>query len=171
MKSLGLEVSDSSRADRLHVYRIPAPDEDESPEPILANLVREMEALPVSTRFIVVDAITDLVNSTSEDAVIAFFTACRRMCNRGKAVVVVIHSYAFATNAETFKRIHSVWDGHLSLWSETVGGKAVRTVEVRGVNSSVNSVNSNEVDTNNTVTFEVVPNLGMRVLSISRGRV
>jgi flagellar protein FlaH len=163
MRSLGLDVSDPSLTGRLHVQRIPEPDEDESPEPILADLVREMEALPVTIKFIVVDAITDLVNSTSEDAVIAFFTACRRMCNRGKTVVVVIHSYAFAANAGTFKRIHSVWDGHLSLWSETVGGKAVRTVEVQRVNSK-------EVDDNNTVTFEVVPNLGMRVLPVSRGR-
>ena len=163
MRSLGLDLSEPSLAHRLHVHRIPEPDDDESSEPILADLVREMEALPDTIQFIVVDAITDLVNSTSENAVMAFFTACRRMCNRGRTVVVVIHSYAFAANAQTFKQIHSVWDGHLSLWSETVAGKAVRTVEVRKVNSS-------EVDDNNTVTFEVVPNLGMRVLPVSRGR-
>lgn len=159
MSSLGLSVSLHLHGDRLKILGVAAPRKGETSEPLLEGLAETMEALPAACKLIVVDTITGLASTSGESAVIAFFTACRRMCNQGRTVVVVIHSYAFGS--EMFTRLHDLCDGHLHLRSETVGGKAVKTVEVRKVNSS-------DLGDNNTVSFEVVANLGMKVLPISR---
>jgi flagellar protein FlaH len=159
MNSLGLNVYAHLHDDRLKVLGLPEPKTGESTEPLLGRLAKTMEALPASCKLIVVDSITGLVSSSGENAVIAFFTACRQMCNQGRTVVVAIHSYAFGS--EMFTRLHDLCDSHLHLRSETFGGKAVKTVEVRKVNSS-------DLDDNNMVSFEVVANLGMKVLPISR---
>ncbi|MBM3941532.1 MAG: response regulator [SAR202 cluster bacterium] len=159
MSSLGLDVSAHLRSGRLQVYGVPEPKEGESPEPLLASLAQAMEALPVRQKFIVVDSITDLAGSSSESAVIAFFTSCRRMSNKGRTVLVSIHSYAFG--AEMFNRLRSLCDGYLSLRSETVAAKAVKTLEVR-------KMKANDLTTNNTVSVEIVPLTGMKLLPISR---
>jgi flagellar protein FlaH len=159
MNSLALDVAEHLYGDRLKILGVPVPKKGEKSEPLLEGLAETMEALPTRYKFIVVDAITGLASTSGESAVIAFFTACRRMCNQGRTVVVAIHSYAFGS--EMFTRLHDLCDSHLHLRSETFGGKAVKTVEVRKVNSS-------DLDDNNMVSFEVVANLGMKVLPISR---
>jgi archaellum biogenesis ATPase FlaH len=63
-----------------------------------------------------------------------------------------------------FDRLRALCDTYLYLRSETLMGKPVKTVEVRKVNSS-------NLDNNNLVSFTVVPNLGMKVLPISKTRV
>ncbi|HLF04763.1 MAG TPA: ATPase domain-containing protein, partial [Dehalococcoidia bacterium] len=161
MASLALDVSGHMRGDRLRVFAVPEAKEGESVEPILGGLIQVMEALPVRCKLIVVDAITDLAGSSPESAVIAFFTACRRICSKGRTVVVSIHSYAFGS--EMFTRLRALCDSYLYLRSETFGGKAVKTLEVR-------KVNSNNVDNNNEVSFEVVPNMGMKLLPISKAK-
>ncbi|HLF04767.1 MAG TPA: response regulator [Dehalococcoidia bacterium] len=159
MNSLALDVAEHLYGERLKVLSVPAPKKGEAGGPLLEGLAETMEALPARYKFIEVDTITGLASAGGESAVIAFFTACRGMCNQGRTVVAVIHSYAFGS--EMFTRLHDLCDGHLRVRSETVGGKAVKTVEVRKINSS-------DLDDNNMVSFEVVPNMGMKVLPISR---
>jgi flagellar protein FlaH len=161
MKSLNLDISGHLRNNRFHVFGVPEPKEGESAEPLLAGLSQTIENLPVRCKFVVVDSITDLAGSSPESAVIAFFTSCRRICNKGRTVLVSIHTYAFG--AEMFTRLRSLCDNYFFMRSETMGGKAMKTVEVR-------KVNSNNVENNNMISFEVVANMGMKVLPISRAK-
>ena len=162
MTSLGLNVRAHLRNDHLRVFSLPESKEGENPEPLLVDLVRTMEALPDSCKFIVVDSITNLASPSSESAVIAFFTVCRRLCNKGRTVLIAIHSHAF--EPVMFDRLRALCDTYLYLRSETLMGKTIKTVEVRKVNFS-------DLDNNNTVSFTVVPNVGMKVMPISRTRV
>jgi flagellar protein FlaH len=162
MNSLGLNVLAHFRSDHLKMSGMSEPKEGEGTEPLLGDLVRTMEALPDGCKFIVVDSITNLASPSSESAVIAFFTACRRMCNKGRTVLVAIHSHAFGP--VMFDRLSALCDTYLHLRSETLGGKPVKTVEVRKVNSS-------NLENNNSVSFTVVPNVGMKVMPISRTKV
>jgi flagellar protein FlaH len=162
INSLGLDLTAHLRANRLKVFGVPEPQEGENPEPLLAALAQAMERLPASCRLVVVDAVSDLAGSSPESAVIAFFTSCRRISNKGRTVVISAHTHAFG--AEMFTRLRALCDNYLLLKSETVGAKAVKTVEVR-------KLNSNNQENNNTLSFEVVPGMGMKVLPVARARV
>ncbi len=60
-----------------------------------------------------------------------------------------------------FTRLRNLCDGYLTLSSEQMQGKSVRTLEV-------NKINTTDLKRNNTVTFVVEPEIGMRVIPLSR---
>ncbi len=162
MNSLGLNVLAHLHGDRLTVLSMAQPQERGRAEAMLESLAQTMEALPASYKFVVVDAITGLAGAGVESSVIAFFAACRRMCSLGKTVLVAVDSHAFGF--DMFTRLHALSDNYLYVRSEMLGGRPMKTVEVRKVAAS-------NLEDNNMVSFEVVPDIGMRVLPISRVKV
>jgi flagellar protein FlaH len=161
MKSLNLNITEELHGDRLRIFGLPELKAGADAGQVLSALASAIESLPGRCKFVVVDAITDLAGSSPESAVIGFFTACLRICSTGRTVVVSVHSYAFGS--EMFTRLRALSDNYLFLRSETMGGKAMKTVEVR-------KVNCNNLDTNNQVSFEVVANMGMKVLPINKAK-
>jgi flagellar protein FlaH len=161
MNSLGMNVLGHLHSGRLTVLSLPDPKERERAEPMLDALAQTLQELPSDCEFVVVDALTGLAAPSSEGAVIGFFTSCRRICSKGKTILVSVHSHAFS--ADMFTRLHALSDTYISMRSESLGGKQMKTVEVRKVGGS-------DLEDNNMVSFEVVPNLGMRVLPISRAK-
>ncbi len=161
MNSLGLNVQGHLHGDRLKVLRTPEARERERAEPLLEGLAQTMEELPPSCKFVVVDSIPGLASSGTESAVMEFFSACRRMCNKGRTVVVAVHSHALSV--DMLSGLRALSDTYIRTRSEALGGRLMKTVEVRKANSS-------NLEENNMVSFEVVPNTGIRVLPISRAR-
>ena len=159
MSSIGLGVSHHLRKNQLRIHSVPEPTEDEKPEVLLNQLSQSMERLSRGARFIVVDSLTDLAGSCPEQAVIAFFSSCRRLGNQGRTIFVSIHSYAFGS--EMFTRLRSLCDGYITLGSEQVRGKSVRTLEI-------NKIGTVEQNRDNMVSFVVEPEVGMRLIPFNR---
>ena len=63
-----------------------------------------------------------------------------------------------------FARLGTLCDSYLSLRSEKVREKAVRTLEVRKVNTT-------ELSWDNTISFVAEPNVGMHVIPFSKTKV
>lgn len=161
MASIGLDVSKHLRTQKLGVYGVPEAGQGEDAGPLLAELALSIERLSLGSQFIVIDSLTDLAGSAPQQAVIAFFTNCRRMSAQGRTIFVAIHPYAFG--AEMFTRLRSLCDGYLSLNSEQMMGKMLRGLEV-------NKIKSIELTDGTTVSFTVEREVGMRMLPVSKVR-
>ena len=161
MKSIGLDVSQYHQKARLRIQYVPDQSESEKPEVLLNQLSQDMERLSKEVQFIIVDSITDLAGSCPEQAVIAFFSSCRRLGNQGQTILVSVHSYAFGS--EMLARLHALCDGYLLLGSEELKGKSVRTLEIKKINTT-------EKTRDNMVAFVVEPEIGMRRIPISRAQ-
>ena len=161
MKSIGLDVSQYHQKARLRIQYVPDQSESEKPEVLLNQLSQDMERLSKEVQFIIVDSITDLAGSCPEQAVIAFFSSCRRLGNQGQTILVSVHSYAFGS--EMLARLHALCDGYLLLGSEELKGKSVRTLEIKKINTT-------EKTRDNMVAFVVEPEIGMRLIPMSRAQ-
>ena len=159
MSSIGLGVSEHLRKNQLRIHSVPEPTEDEKPEVLLNQLSQSMERLSRGARFIVVDSLTDLAGSCPEQSVIAFFSSCRRLGNQGRTIFISIHSYAFGS--EMFTRLRTLCDGYITLGSEQVRGKSVRTLEV-------NKIGTVDQNRDNMVSFVVEPEIGMRLIPLNK---
>ena len=102
MESIGLEVSEYL-PDQLQIYSLPERSEDETPELLLATVVRHLRQLTQECEFIILDAITELAAPSEDRAVIDFFISCKNICTRDKTIAIALDSYAFG--AEMFSRL------------------------------------------------------------------
>jgi archaellum biogenesis ATPase FlaH/DNA-binding response OmpR family regulator len=161
MASVGLDISRYISRNKITVYPVPEVTEGEDPATLLNSLSQAIEGLSRGAQFIVVDSITDLAGSCPEQAVIGFFSACRRLGNNGRTIFVAVHSYAFGS--EMFARLRTLCDGYLTLGSEQVRGKNVRTLEV-------NKINTTELNRDNTVAFVVEPDIGIRLIPLNKSK-
>ena len=162
MTSLGLNVSEHIRSQKLGLFGVPEATQGEEAEPLLAELGLAIERLSLGAQFIAIDSLTDLAGFCSPQAVMAFFTKCRRLGNMGRTIFIVIDSYAFDT--EMFTRLRSLCDGYFTLGSEMMQGKQLRVLEV-------NKINTTELQNANALSFEVDPGVGMRLTPISKVKV
>ena len=160
MASIGLDTGLFLDDGSLQIYPVPDPVEGDS-APMLAQLSLAIEQLAQDSQFIVVDSITDLAGSCTEQNVIAFFSAGRRLTNQGKTVMMSIHNYVFSS--DMFSRLRNLCDGYFTLNSEKVMGRPMRTLEI-------NKINTTELVTENLVSFVVEPEIGMRVVPLSRSK-
>ena len=163
MGSLGLDVSDYVREDMLRIHPIGDAEVDgthansDEPEHLMAALAQGIQRLDSQYDIIVVDAITNLASYSQDKTIIGFFSACKYMCNEGRTVILVAHSYAF--DERMLIRLRALCDAHLSLRVERVGAKLAKMLEVYKIHNAM-------LSTGNVVSFEVEPGIGMRVIPI-----
>jgi len=162
MNSIGLDLTKCPKGAQLTVEPLEEPLPDEDGDPLLAALIQTMESLPGNMEVIIVDAITNLASYSGERSVLGFFSACKRMCGKGKTIIVVAHSATFDERMAV--RLRALCDGYLSLRVENVGEKLMNTLEVRKILNA-------ERATGNVIFFEVEPGMGIRVNPFSRARV
>ena len=161
MASIGLETAIFSTNGLLQIFPVPDPVEGEDSAPMLNQLSLAIEQLAPDSQFIVIDSMTDLAGSCTEQNVIAFFSAGLRLTNQGKTVMISIHNYVFGS--DMFSRLRNLCDGYFALNSEQVMGRPMRTLEI-------NKINTTELITENLVSFVVEPEVGMRVVPLSRSK-
>lgn len=158
MESLGLDILDHLLLGRLKVY---------SAESSQMGSGGAFEAIfTIANRFpehsvIVVDSLTAVIAYASPESVISYFEGCKLLCDHGRTIVNVAHSYAF--NEESLARLRSVCDAHLRLRIEEMGDKLVKVLEVAKVRGA-------DKTNGNLVSFEVAPGVGMRVMPLSRAK-
>ena len=91
-----------------------------------------------------------------------FFSACKNLCDRGRTILLVAHSYAF--DEEALSRSRSLCDAHFRLRLEQMGDRLVKILEVLKVRGA-------DRPTGDIVTFEVEPKVGMRIIPMSKAKV
>ena len=161
MGSLNLGVIDHFLVDRLRVYPLQISSKDVNPEEAFARLSRHAQALPEAFRVIIVDSVTNLVSHSNETSIIDFFIGFKEMCDQGRTVFMVVHSYAF--DERMLIRVRSLCDAHLKLRLEEVGERLVKMLEVSKVRNA-------ERTTGNVISFEVEPGMGMRIIPITKAK-
>jgi flagellar protein FlaH len=162
MGSIGINVSEYLRDDRLAIFPVQEPIRGEDSGSMLAALALDMDSLPKKTKFVIVDSVTNLAGSTQEQEILSFFTALRRQCARGRTIAVVSHSYAFADGL--FVRLRDLCDADFRLRTSKIRAKLLRTLEVMKGNGI-------DLDRDNMVVFEVEAGSGIRVIPFSRAKV
>ena len=153
MTSVGLDVSEYLEADALRIYPLAVPTQDTEAESLVAELLQGMERLPKRYRTIIVDAITNLGVYCQEQTIMAFFSSCKRLCNDGFTIILVVHSSTFEESM--FIRLRALCDVHFKLCVANFAGRLVKTLEVCKVHNA-------ERPTGNIVAFDVLPGLGIQ---------
>ena len=90
-----------------------------------------------------------------------FFSSCQRQCEEGRTIVVVARPSAF--NQNLLARLHGLCNTHISMVMETVRDKMVTTLEVAKVSNS-------EPRSDNRLSFQVEPDLRVKIIPKSRVR-
>ena len=110
----------------------------------------------------IVDSLTLFTEYVDTDTILSFFTNCKTLVDRGKTILITLHSYAF--EEDTLVRIRSVSDAHITMKKALVGDKYVMVLEVQKVRGARKT-------TGNLVSFEVHPGYGMKVIPMSFAKV
>jgi len=127
---------------------------------ILAHLISHIQKS--KSQVIIIDSLTLFTEYAETDAILTFFTSCKSLVDKGKTILVTLHTYAF--EEDTLVRIRSISDAHLTMKKAQVGDKYVMVMEV-------NKVRGAKKTTGNLVSFEVHPGYGMKVIPMSFARV
>jgi len=158
MESLGLDIMDALLLGWLKIYPV-----ETSQMELLGTFDAVLSAIERHTAYgmVVVDSLTPVIAHTSVGDIISYFERCKRLCDDGKTIINIAHTYAF--NEEVLARIRSVCDAHFRLRIEEVGDKLIKVLEVAKVRGA-------DKDTGNILSFEVEPGMGMRVMPISQAK-
>lgn len=160
MESLGLGILDYLLLGRLKVYYMKSSQVKVYPaatfDAILENIERNNQF-----QLAVVDSITPIVSGSEILKVLSYFERCRSICDQGRTIMNVTHTYAL--DNDTMIRVRSACDAHLKLTIEKVGDKLVKSLEVAKVRGA-------SQNTGNVVAFEVEPEVGMKIMPISRAK-
>lgn len=160
MESLSLDISDFFLMGRINIYPVPPGLTEEQAQDAFQVLLQHIAELQ-GYDIVVVDSLTTFVSHVAEHETLSFFTACKDFCDQGKTLMFTMHSYAFSE--QMFIRIRSICDAHLRLRIEEVGDQLVKVLEVAKVRGA-------EKTTGNIITFDVEPNLGMRIMPITKAK-
>ena len=160
MSSLNMDVTDYFLMDFLRIYRMQIGGREENSVVLFDRLADHIDNLPKSFNVIIVDSATRIVTHGQEVGIVDFFSACKQLCEQGRTIFLVVHTYAFGEGM--LQRIRSLCDAHLSLRLEEMRDLVVKVLEVTKVR------NADRLD--NTMSFDVEPGLGLKTIPLSRAK-
>lgn len=161
MDSLGLSMTDYLLLGRIKIYTMRPALVRSNAATALQSILDTMEDyedfdLPI------MDSITQIAAGATGAECLAYFERCKTLCDRGKTIINVAHTYAF--EQDLLVRIRSVCDAHFKLAIERVGDRLVKTLEVAKVRGATQT-------TGNVLSFDVEPEIGMKIMPLSRAKV
>jgi flagellar protein FlaH len=159
MRSLALEVDDFFLIGALDIFPVPNTFSEEVSSRIFNMLLEDLSKR--QSDLIVVDSLTAFVTHASEAQTLDFFSRAKDLCDAGQSLILTMHSYA--SNEQLLTRLRSICDAHLRLRVEEVGTQLVKVLEVSKVRGAAKS-------TGNIISFDVEPNLGMRIIPIAKAK-
>jgi len=163
MEAMNLDISDYFAWGYLRVFPMHVRGFEWSDETMRGTLQRMIDHMSRSRAdLIVIDSLTLFTEYSSQDMVLTFFTNCKNLVDRGKTILITLHTYAF--EEESLVRIRSICDGHLFLKKAIVGGKYVMMLEV-------NKVRGARKTTGNIISFEVHPGYGIKIIPVTLAKV
>jgi len=160
MESLKQDISDYFIIGRSKIFEINASYIEENPK-ISENLLQML--LECVNRceedLVLIDSLTILAVSASENTLLNFFTECVKLCDKGKTIFISVHGYAFSQ--EVLYRLRSVCDSCLELRIEQVGDKLVKTMEIQKLRGAKKT-------TGNMLSFDVNSECGLKIIPVSK---
>jgi archaeal flagellar protein FlaH len=162
MDSLSLFTLDHFLTDHFRIYPLTLGSRIKNAEKPYHQLIRHFKSLPPEFRLIIVDSITLLVTHSNPVSIVDFFSACKNICDNGRAIILVAHSYAF--DEEILSRTRSLCDAHLKLRLEQVGDRMVKILEVLKIRGA-------DRQTGDVVSFEIEPRTGIRIIPLAKARI
>ena len=162
MDSLSLFTLDHFLTDRFRIYPVTLESNLRQGKQRFLFIAEHLRNQPKRFSLLIVDSVTLLVAHSNPVAVMDFFWACKRLCDEGRTVILVAHSYAF--EEEMLSRSRSLCDAHFRLRLEQIGDKMAKIMEVLKVRGA-------DRPTGEVVTFEIEPKTGMRIIPLSKAKV
>lgn len=163
MDSLSMCVLDHFLADRFRIFPLSFHSkmlkDGRKPFNLIAN---HFEQLPKQFKLVIIDSITLLVSHSNPVSIIDFFSDCKTLCDEGRTIVLVAHSYAF--EEDMLARTRSLCDARFRLKLEQMGDRLVKILEVLKVHGA-------ERPTGDVVSFDIEPKLGIRIIPLAKARV
>lgn len=160
MKDLGLDVEDHFLLGRLSIFPVPQAFDEEQSQSIFEMLRKHISQHP-DVDVVVVDSLTTFVSHVSDQDTLMFFTLCKEFCDQDKTIIFTMHSHVFTE--QMFIRLRSICDAHMRLRVEEVGDRLLKALEVAKVRGA-------EKSTGNVISFEVEPNMGMRIVPVTKAK-
>ena len=158
MSSLGLHVLDYLLLGWLKIYPMKSSVVKENPQKTVDTI---LETIGKSTGYdlFIIDSLTPIISQAGGEVTMSYFERCKAFCDKGKTVINVTHSYAF--EGDFLVRLRSMSDAHLRLTIEKIGDKLVKSLEVAKIRGAAQS-------TGNILVFDVEPEIGMKIMPMSR---
>ena len=160
MDSLGLGMLDHLLLGRFKIYTMKPSQVKASVHDTFESILETIEKCE-DYHLLIIDSLTPVVSHAKGEEALAYFERCKALCDKGKTIINVTHTYAF--EQDFLIRIRSVCDAHFRLLIEKVGDKLVKTLEVAKIRGATQS-------TGNILTFDVEPEVGMKIMPISRAK-
>jgi len=160
MQSLSLGIEDFFLLGRINVFPVPNTFSDQKSSQLYKLLLRHIDSMP-DFDLVVVDSLTAFVTHASEPDTLDFFSRAKELCDQGRSLILTMHSYA--SNEQLLTRLRSICDAHMRLRVEEVGSQLVKVLEVAKVRGADKS-------TGNIISFDVEPNIGMRIIPIAKAK-
>ena len=160
MASLGLDVLDYLLLGRIKVFYMKPSVIKECSAATFEILIETIEKYG-SFQLVIIDSLTPIVSGTDDIKILSYLERCKTICDQSRTIMNVVHTYAF--DNDTLVRVRSACDAHLRLTIEKVGDKLVKSLEVAKVRGATQN-------TSNVVAFEVEPEVGMKIMPISRAK-
>jgi flagellar protein FlaH len=158
-QDLGLDIEDYFLLGRVSIYPVPQAFSEEQSRSIFQLLRQHIGQQDADV--VIVDSLTTFIAHVSDQETLTFFTLCKEFCDLNKTVIFTMHTYALSE--QMLIRLRSLCDAHLRLRVEEVGERLVKALEVAKVRGA-------EKSTGNVISFEVEPNLGMRIVPITKAK-
>jgi flagellar protein FlaH len=160
MNSLGLGIIDYLLLGRFKVYYMKQSQVKAHPKESFATILAAAGQLD-QYQLVIVDSLTPMLTIANDVDIMSYFERCKYLCDQGRTIINVIHNYALDSNV--LVRLRSASDAHLRLMIEKIGDKLVKALEVAKVRGAAQT-------TGNVITFEVEPEVGMKIMPLSKAR-
>ena len=161
MDDLGLDIEDFFLLGKISIYAVPQAFTEEQSLGVFQLLRAHIAQLQDNFDVVIVDSLTTFVSHVTDQETLTFFTLCKDFCDLNKTLIFTMHSHAFSE--QMFIRLRSICDAHMRLRVEEVGDQLVKVLEVAKIRGA-------EKSTGNIISFEVEPNLGMRIVPITKAK-
>ena len=162
MDSLSLSTLDYFLADHLRIYPLTFRTYLQDGQRPFYVMTRHFSRLPKRFKLLITDSITLLVSHSNTVSIIDFFSQCKNLCDDGRSIILVAHSYAF--EEDMLSRTRSLCDARFRLRLEQVGDRMVKLMEVLKVRGA-------DRPTGDVVSFDIEPRVGMRIIPFAKARV
>lgn len=161
MDSLGMDILDHLLMGWLKLYAMKLSKVRLTAAYDTLQIILETIELHKDFDLIIIDSLTPIVSQTGGEEALAYFERCKALCDKGKTIVNVTHTYAF--DHDFLIRVCSACDAHFRLLIDKVGDKLVKTLEVAKIRGA-------NLTTGNVLTFDVEPGIGMKIMPISKAK-
>jgi len=161
MDSLGMDILDQLLMGWLKLYTMKLSKVRLTAAYDTLQIILETIELHEDYDLVIIDSLTPIVSQTGGEEALAYFERCKALCDKGKTIVNVTHTYAF--DHDFLIRVCSACDAHFRLVIDKVGDKLVKTLEVAKIRGA-------NLTTGNVLTFDVEPGIGMKIMPISKAK-